>query len=71
MEFGTVDRVEMVLYEDHSLVHKYITESPDRIILATWGASVYTLTFWCPQMEVNISSSKPQTCLSFPYLCTL
>ena len=41
MEFGTVDRVEMVLYEETSLIHRYITESPDRIILATWGACVF------------------------------
>lgn len=45
MEFGTVDRVEMVLYEEHALIHKYITESPDRIILATWGASAHTSPF--------------------------
>ena len=40
MEFGTVDKVEMVLYEEHALIHRYITESPDRIILATWGGFV-------------------------------
>lgn len=40
MEFGTVDRVEMVLYEEADVIHQYITESPDRVILATWGACV-------------------------------
>lgn len=37
MEFGTVDRVEMVLYEEADVIHQYISESPDRVILATWG----------------------------------
>lgn len=37
MEFGTVDVVELTMFETHDKVQSYILESPDRVVMATWG----------------------------------
>ncbi len=40
MEFGTVDEVELLLWEEPALIRRYLTERPDRVLLATWDAEL-------------------------------
>lgn len=40
MEFGTVDEVELLLWEEPALIRRYLTEMPDRVLLATWDAEL-------------------------------
>ncbi|EWM26239.1 Protein of unknown function DUF1997 [Nannochloropsis gaditana] len=40
MEFGTVDEVELLLWDEPALIRRYLTESPDRVLLATWDAEL-------------------------------
>lgn len=40
MEFGARDEVELVVYEEHDYMHRYITQSPERVILSTWDSDL-------------------------------
>jgi hypothetical protein len=40
MEFGTEDEVELLLWEEPALIRRYLTERPDRVLLATWDAEL-------------------------------
>lgn len=30
-------QVEMVMFEAHELINRYMMENPERVLLATWG----------------------------------
>ncbi len=40
MEFGTMDQVELLLYEEHALVRRYLTQEPTRVLYSTWDAEL-------------------------------
>lgn len=35
-----MDVVELTMFETHDKVQSYILDSPDRVVMATWGKSV-------------------------------
>lgn len=40
MEFGARDEVELFVDEEHGHMHRYIMQSPERVILSTWDSDL-------------------------------